>query len=458
MRLAWQARDRLNDHDLAFVETMLGPNYPAPYPHEERLVMRRRLVDMAPDRAEYRHMYADRLYHWHAILGLADGREQAAAQFRRALEADSSYTQLYQHLVPLLYSLGESREAERVARAYLRREPDGVLAEFLSWRMAAARGDAAALDRLRRRFDTFAEGELLRIYAVAVQDGLEVEDAERALRILLERGTTPAVRSRVLRESFVFELLRGRPAKAVEAAEKLRAAQAGEEFPLLEATNTLVVSALHGDGDSIAASRAVANLSSRAFGPGDAPRPDARVEDLCTVARWRLWHGDRRGVEAAVERLRSSDTSGGSKDTGPVCALLLEAIDATLGRRSDAAGRLARLDSALVTGPQVHGTLGATASLAAAQLHERRGDAARALAAVRRRFYDFDSSGLLLATSLRTEGRLAAEVGDTEGAMRAYRHYLALRSDPEPILQPQADSVRAALAALERGPDTAATP
>lgn len=64
------------------------------------------------------------------------------------------------------------------------------------------------------------------------------------------------------------------------------------------------------------------------------------------------------------------------------------------------------------------------------------------------RVYDLDSTAFLLATSLRMEGRLAAEVGDTEGAIRAYRHYLALRSDPDPTLQAQADSVRAALAEL----------
>jgi hypothetical protein len=458
LRLAWQARGRLNGHDLAFVETMLGPNYPAPYSHQEKLLMRRRLVDMAPDRAEYRHMYADRLYHWHAILGIADGRESAAGQFRRALEADSSYTQAYQHLVPLLYSLGETREAERVARAYLRREPGGVLTGFLSWRMAAARGDLAALDELRAGFDTLAVAELLRIYAVAVQDTVEIADAERALRILSARAAAPAVRSRILRESFVFELLRGRPARAVDPAAKLRVAQAGDDLPILDAVNSLALTGLYGDGDSIAARRAVMELSARAFGPGGVPRPDARVEDLCTVAQWRLWHGQRTGVDAVVAQLRAADTSDEPKDTGPVCGLLLEAIDATLGRGSNARVRLARLDSALVTGPQTLFTIVATAQLAAADLHERQGDPAAALRAVRRRRYDFDSSNLLLATSLRTEGRLAAEVGDTEGAMRAYRHYLALRTDPEPTLQPQVDSVRAALAALERIPDATATP
>ena len=33
---------------------------------------------------------------------------------------------------------------------------------------------------------------------------------------------------------------------------------------------------------------------------------------------------------------------------------------------------------------------------------------------------------------LREEGRLAALTGDRQGAIRAYRHYLALRGDAEP--------------------------
>jgi hypothetical protein len=51
---------------------------------------------------------------------------------------------------------------------------------------------------------------------------------------------------------------------------------------------------------------------------------------------------------------------------------------------------------------------------------------------------------------LREEGRLAAAVGDTAGAIRAYDHYLALRATPSDY-EPwrlQRDSVRAELAAL----------
>jgi hypothetical protein len=45
---------------------------------------------------------------------------------------------------------------------------------------------------------------------------------------------------------------------------------------------------------------------------------------------------------------------------------------------------------------------------------------------------------------------LAALTGDRAGAIRAYRHYLDLRGEAEPALQPQGRQVRAELEALER--------
>lgn len=50
------------------------------------------------------------------------------------------------------------------------------------------------------------------------------------------------------------------------------------------------------------------------------------------------------------------------------------------------------------------------------------------------------------------EGRLAALTGDRAGATRAYQHYLALRSDPEPVLRPEVEQVRAELARLLGNP------
>ena len=50
----------------------------------------------------------------------------------------------------------------------------------------------------------------------------------------------------------------------------------------------------------------------------------------------------------------------------------------------------------------------------------------------------------------REEGRLAALTGDTTGAIRAYRRYLALRGGADPKLQARVQQVRSALAALEQ--------
>jgi hypothetical protein len=54
-----------------------------------------------------------------------------------------------------------------------------------------------------------------------------------------------------------------------------------------------------------------------------------------------------------------------------------------------------------------------------------------------------------MTTFLREEGRLSALTGDTASAIRAYRHYLGLRYDPEPGLVPQVERVRQELARLE---------
>jgi hypothetical protein len=90
-------------------------------------------------------------------------------------------------------------------------------------------------------------------------------------------------------------------------------------------------------------------------------------------------------------------------------------------------------------------------NLEVAHLRERQGDLRAALAAVRRRPYAYHLTDYL-APHLREEGRLAALTGDSAGAIKAYRHYLALRSDREPALRPAVEAVRAELAKLAGDP------
>lgn len=85
-------------------------------------------------------------------------------------------------------------------------------------------------------------------------------------------------------------------------------------------------------------------------------------------------------------------------------------------------------------------------NLLLARMWRELGEAARGLAASRRRqwcgyYYSWPEY-------LREEGRLAAEAGDTAGALAAYDRYLRLREDPDPLWRAAWDSVRAERAAL----------
>jgi hypothetical protein len=84
-------------------------------------------------------------------------------------------------------------------------------------------------------------------------------------------------------------------------------------------------------------------------------------------------------------------------------------------------------------------------NLVVARLHESRGNLEAAQRAAQRRIY-FNTR--YLASYLREEGRLAVLIGDQDSAIRAYRHYLALRTDPEPELAGEVENVRAELARL----------
>jgi hypothetical protein len=111
-----------------------------------------------------------------------------------------------------------------------------------------------------------------------------------------------------------------------------------------------------------------------------------------------------------------------------------------------------RLDSLLqvLDYPGTNVSRSSFANLVAARLLEKLGDTRGALAASRRRSDVWTQDNPYTAEHLREEGRLAAIVGEREEAIRAYRHFLALRANPEPSIQPQVDAVRRDLRQLEK--------
>jgi len=134
-----------------------------------------------------------------------------------------------------------------------------------------------------------------------------------------------------------------------------------------------------------------------------------------------------------------------------VCDATLEAMRAVQRRDSSARDAMDRLENLVRSGVAEFfsgdGHL-EYASIALARLRDQAGDRTGALAALRYRPY-FVGWQPFLAASLRDEGRLAAEVGDRHGAIRAYEHYVALRHASEPESRAPLDSVRAELARLK---------
>ena len=173
----------------------------------------------------------------------------------------------------------------------------------------------------------------------------------------------------------------------------------------------------------------------------------------CVLEQWRLAHGQLANARRIIAQLRSGTESrdhAGVVALSHGCAILLEARHAAAERRPDAGPCLGRLDSLMRTGPPYR-WIHQSWNLVVARLKEAQGDREGALAATRRRLY-FYAEPLFLSTYLREEGRLAALTGDRAGAIRAYQHYLALRSDPEPALRPQVMQVRVELAGLMDAP------
>ena len=432
IQLTWWSRDRLNRSDQVQLETLAGPRYPASPTQAEILTAHQKLVGVAPDRAEAWFGLGDQYYHWGRALGIDDAWDRAATAFRRAVGLDSGFAAPLQHLTAIAGANRDTSAVRRFGLLALAVDSATGEAEEVRWLMAVADGDSVELARVRARLDR-AE-RLPFILALTQEQGIGLDDAERIAAAL--RGLPPKSEEQPLVDETLrtFALNRGRPSAAIEVA----------ATPV-----SRVLDGLYGDGDTVAAAAAARILAVSAAAPLSHDADDRRRQyrRMCVAEHWALAHGDVGSTARTIGRLRgASGDSDGIVAFKMHCAILLEAWLAVATGIPEAGAVLARLDSAMLAWPVLDDQAIAT-NLVIARLQEARGNLAGALAAVRRRLY----GGFFpryLSTYLREEGRLAALTGDRDGAIRAYQHYLALRSDPEPALRPEAARVRAELASL----------
>jgi tetratricopeptide (TPR) repeat protein len=440
---AWSGRHRLGPRDRALAIAFAGTRFPSPTPLAEDLDAWLRAVEAAPERVEAWFFAGDRYFHFGALLGLRNADDQAETYLRRAAELDSLAVAPLSHLVELAALKGDAAEAGRLAQRLFAIDSAADVSGFVRWRVAIAKNDSGALAGLRSRFDSLSTGSLFRIVQTSQELAIGLEDADRAARVLRRRAGSPAERIQTYEILASLALNRGRITEHSRLLEEIGALQPdGRDLRLR------VSAALYGDGNLEEGERAAEALAASLEAPlsPESTTRSNQYRDMCLTELWRMSRGNRTTAERTRSRLRTPvagiDTAGAAL-LGESCAVLLDAVLAANGPGPSARLAVQRLDSVLLSGIPLPG-----GNLVLARLHERQGDLAAALAAVRRRARWSVVPADYLGRYFREEGRLAAAAGDRQGAIDAYQRYLALRGPAEPPVAAQVERVRNELAAL----------
>lgn len=454
LRVAKAGRERLAPADQAILDALLADQALLPGP----IARWNAVVTAYPERPDA--WYALGEAHWH--LGALSGEdrpfERAGDAFRRGWLLDSAsgpgafggdvVAEPVLRMVELAHLSGDTAAVLQMVPQVLAIDSTTDLATALMWHRALVTSESA-----REAFWSANAGAsqlvTLWVNVFITWTGIGAADLPRL-------QTLDAARLRAHDPGFAgfalasMALNSGRPSEVPPFS-------AGGGDVARTGPRALLRRALWWDGDTVAALEAVHSLEVSVSRP--ATNVEAARDQLlntCTLGEWRARRGDLAAARAASAQLRAFRQPTGEHSArlqryATICASLLDAMHAT-GLGLPEARRLVMTADSLSMEFVFEVCCGEAVSdmnLQVAALWEQLGDAPRALAAVRRRSGQFGEAPHFLSTFLREEGRLATMAGDTASAERAYRHYLALRPDPDASLKPGVDSVRSLLAELE---------
>jgi DNA-binding SARP family transcriptional activator len=455
VRMAGTARDRLPPEDRVMLDAIAEDAASAP----DLFALWNRVLVIQP-----RHAGAWlRLGELHYHLGPLAGDSLAFERAWRAMRVSDSLavagmprrehppppTEALYQMVELAQLRHDSAMVRALAARVLARDSTSDLARALRWHVAVVTSDSAR----RAYWDGLTDLDVRPARDVGlflVWSGIGIEEypqyvaVQRRLMATHDPGSRP-----IAFADYAYN--GGRPGEAPDAE---IAARRASHLVLQQR----LVAGLYWDGDTGVA-RAAARELSRSTRAAAGTRDPQRA--ACALGQWWAAEGDWGAVDRTVATLRAMRLSGLpyidsvlAAQAAPVCAAVLDAIRARALALPDARARAESADSlarTLVFGVAMAGRESNALNLLLARLWEAHGEPARALQAARRRGSAFVWVPTLMTTYLAEEGRLAALVGDTAGAVRAYRHYLALRHDPGPAVRPKVEAIRAALAGLEGG-------
>jgi serine/threonine-protein kinase len=436
---AWRHRERLSRRDLARLETILGPRYPAPATPGQQIDAAERFVALAPDSPDAWYKLGDHLFHFGPLAGLSDTYRRTDAAFDRSLALDSTYAPTIQHLHEIAAGLGDSTGVRRGLELLQQFDSVSPNAQGRRWQVAAFLGDTAEIRSALATDSILAVGPFYIVF-YSLDLPLDLRGTEEVYPRAHAASATADERGAVEFIWRIYELMRGRPSRAVRVGKAPTTA-----FGL----GATVIDGVFADGDSAATRTAAGKLEAhlgRPLAAGDEDNFLARY----AIGQYGILVGRPELARRASNDLRAARADSGSawqSDAPRLAALLLDAQVEMAGQGGAANELMQQLDSALAD--PVNLPLASVGNLIAARLHESRGEIPAALDALRRRYVGV-ATFPYYATYLREEGRLAALAGEREGAIRAYRHYLALRSEAEPSLQPEVRRVQEELEALSR--------
>jgi serine/threonine-protein kinase len=404
---------------------------------------------VAPDRADAWYLLGDHVFHFGWVLNVPNPEERALDSFRRASEIDSSYVVGYLHALPLSLSLRDTAAARRFERLRLASDTSRFWLVLHRWQRAWSAGDSTRARAIADSIDlsqyVYGMGQ------VAFYDGVGESDVRRGLDTALAKAANDPQRRALQRLAHDFELVAGRPSAALTHLAASADSAGDVNIPVLKVRDALIA-----DGDSTAALEAARTLATLDAGPisTDSVRQGSQRAATRVLEPWRLARGDTSETRRSLDRLRvmTRQLTGARKVDADVEIATIEAMYADITRSPDLRSKTTRLDSLLrvLDYPSTNVGRASFANLVAARLFEKLGDIRGALTATRRRSDAWAQNNPYLGTQLREQGRLAALAGEREEAIRAYRHFLALRADAEPALQLQVEGVRRELSRLEK--------
>jgi hypothetical protein len=408
-RLAWDARTRLSRPQRMVLEAVLGINYPAPRTIDQRAADRRRAAELLSDSPDALYFYGDFMYHYGVALEPRH-LEIARDYLTRAAAIDSQIT-VVRHLVEIGVMLRDTALLRQATPVYARAGESDERWCY-EWASAAELRDGVALTGLRRRLP--AGIGACRVFAPFSSAPSVMDEAFTRVA----ESSTGSVRDNVLVAQAATYVNRGRPAAAERVLAKVSDA--------MRADAARIGSAVSGFGPGLDVDGAMKRVLAGSDGTNSA------VNARCAAAQYRvaMTFGAVPPVSHNLDALQCPGL------------VFLDSVARVL----DQPGTLEGLDS--LARNDVNPGSGVAEAFMIASAWEKRGQPAKALRAIRSRTNGFGNEAV--SVTWATEARLALVVGDTAGAVNAFRHLADLLLNAEPPYTAQRDSARAIVARLER--------